>query len=671
MEYERGSPFPFGTHTRQEGVNFAIYANHVKDMKLRIYNEDNLTDPLSIVPFDPSKNKTGDVWHIFIKQLPPVFAYAYEVTLEHSSEKTYIILDPYAKSVATDSKWYAESRKEFTYQPLGKHISDHFDWEGDIPLNIPKKDLIIYEMHVRGFTAHASSQVSFPGTFKGVIEKIPYLKELGINTIELMPIQEFCEEDVIQVNPRTQKKLHNYFGYSTVNFFSLMNRYASESKGPKAIHEFKNLVKELHKNGIEVLLDVVFNHTFEGNEKGPVSSFKALDNDTYYMINGEKQYLNFSGCGNTFNCNHPIVRELIISSLRHWVLEYHVDGFRFDLASVFNRRNDGTPLDTAPLMEFISKDPVLSATKLIAEPWDAGGLYQVGSFASWSSRWSEWNGKFQKEVRNFIKGTPHKKNIFAGAICGSHEIYSHTPYSSINYIVAHDGFSLKDLVSYNHKHNEENGENNQDGENHNESWNCGYEGETDKKRVIHLRRKQMRNFHFALMISQGIPMVFMGDEYGHTRQGNNNPWCQDNELNWFLWDKLKEEQEFFRFYKHLIQFRKNNDILRQETFLADNRVKWHGENPEQPEWDKDNRLVALSLHSVEGSPELYIAFNASHFHRQIKIPSPGHQRIWKWIVNTNNASPNDFFEDHNVVKLNAQTIDIAPYSSLMLKAIPN
>lgn len=668
MANKRGVSFPYGATQLKEGINFAVYAKNVSSMSLCLFNENDLNQPFTTISLDPNVNRTGDIWHILITDLPHSFVYGYQVTHQDTTS-SQLLLDPYAKLISSDPVWHAESRQDLSYRPLGKFVLQEFDWEGDRPLNLSKKDLIIYEMHVRGFTAHPSSQTKNPGTFKGIMEKIPYLKEMGFNAVEFMPIQEFCEEDVILSHPKTKKKLHNYFGYSTVNYFSLMNRYASESSDAKAAHEFKTLVKELHKNGIEVILDVVFNHTFEGNEKGPEKSYKGFDPRAYYLINGDNNHLNFSGCGNTFNCNHPVALELIINALRFWVLEYHIDGFRFDLAAVFNRGKDGAPIENAPVLDFISNDPVLSATKLIAEPWDAAGLYQLGKFASFSSHWSEWNGKYQSAVRNFIKGTPQQKNIFAGALCGSHEIFAQSPYSSVNFVTAHDGFCLHDLVSYNHKHNEANGEDNKDGNNDNNSWNCDCEGPSHNKKVLQLRKKQMRNFHFALMISQGIPMLLMGDEYGHTKQGNNNPWCQDNELNWFLWDQIDKEKEFFHFFKNLIHFRKNNPLLRPETFLDEKKIKWHGHQPNQPNWEADDRLVAFTLHNEDESPEFYVAFNALQKHQKITVPSLNSGRAWRWVINTNNASPNDFYTEENVQILKDQSFNIPAYSSMMLRSV--
>lgn len=658
MDTQKGKLFPFGPVSIDDGFNFSIYAKNVDNVLLCFFYE------YEVLPFEKIQmNKFANIWHVFVKGLPHTFVYNYEIKRD---EKTLSCLDPYAKMVASDPQWHNESRRDFNYKPLGKNSSHIFDWENDIQLNIPKQDLIIYEMHVRGFTCHPTSKVSKPGTFKGMLEKIPYLVDLGVNAVELMPIQEFCEEDVISINPNTNKKMHNYFGYSSINFFSLMNRYASESSEAKAVVEFKTLVKELHKNGIEVILDVVFNHTQEGNEKGPILSFKALDQQAYYMLR-DNQHMNFSGCGNTLNCNHPITMEMIIQSLRYWVAEFHIDGFRFDLAAIFNRGPDGSVFDKTAILEGISMDPILASIKMIAEPWDAGGLYVLDKIASYGTRWSSWNDKFQQNVRNFIKGTHNQKGLFASALTGSRELFQN-PFNSINYIVCHDGFCLADLVSYNEKHNIENGENNNDGNNQNFSWNCGFEGETKSKRIINLRQRQMRNFHLALMLSQGIPMFLMGDEYGHTRQGNNNPWNQDNEINWFLWDKFEKNKEIYNFVKFLIHFRKSHPLLKKESHFNENDIKWHGVTPNAPEWEKDNKLVAFTIHFPTGESSLFAAFNASHHYQDLTVPSPSDNKTWQWVVNTKENPPNDFYDENRKIPLHGNIYHIAPYSSILLKS---
>lgn len=658
-----GFPIPFGATPMKNGINFSVSAKDAQKLSICLFDENNTTSPFKEIEFDPSLHKTGEVWHAFIQGLPPFALYAYK------TESSSFLLDPFAKSVASHSLWMNNPAEP--YRPLGKVIEDSpFDWQGDKRPNIPNKDLIIYEMHVRGFTRDSSSDVEHPGTFLGIIEKIPYLKEIGVNAVQLLPIYEFDEKEVLLKNPKTDEKLCNYFGYSTVNFFSPMLRYASQSDQDYALLEFKTMVRELHKNGIEVILDVVYNHTFEGNKEGPVLSFRGLDRQAYYMIDREGGYLNFSGCGNTMNSNHPLTRELILASLRYWVSEMHVDGFRFDLASILTRAENGTPLDNAPIVEAISKDPVLSNTKLIAEAWDAGGLYQVGSFYP-GTRWSEWNGRYRDVVRRFIKGTSGHKTSFATALCGSQDLYGNgrSPTCSVNFITAHDGFSLADLVTYNEKHNEENGEDNRDGFDHNDSWNCGLEGHSSNKKIVNLRERQIRNFHLALMVSQGIPMLTMGDEYAHTRHGNNNTWCQDNELNWFLWNKLDKRPGFHRFYRSLIQFRRNNPLLGREDFLSDKDITWHGLNPFKPDWEADNRFLAFTLNDEQG-PELYIAFNADHMAHTVTIPPAAEGKQWRWVVNTFNQQPDDFFDEEHRLEVLNNVLRMPSYSAIMLEAWP-
>jgi isoamylase len=655
-----GSPRPFGVNKKEDGCNFAVVAPHARKVSLRFHKSSSESQPEGEIALDPQINRTGSVWHIFIHELKaPSF---YEYIVDNQS-----VLDPYSKMVATTNVW--EANRE-GYHPLGGIVDETFDWEDDKPPNIPQEDLIIYEMHLHGFTKHSSSQVKNPGSYKGVIEKIPYLKDLGVNAVELLPIYEFNECEYGRINPITKKPLCNYWGYSTANFFSPMQRYASTNMPEAPIKEFKQLVKELHKNGIEVILDVVYNHTAEGNEKGPSFSFKCLGHSIYYTLDSEGHYTNFSGCGNTFNCNHPIVREFIQDSLRYWVTEMHVDGFRFDLASILARGPRGQPMMHPPLVEAISHDPVLSHVKLIAEPWDAGGLYQVGSFHHMGDgRWSEWNGRYRDALRRFIRGVGTKQE-FATNICGSQDLYHrYTPSLSINFITAHDGFTLMDLVSYTRKHNISNGEDNRDGTNDNESWNCGIEGPTLVKPVAALRARQIRNFHLALMISRGVPMLLMGDEYHHTRHGNNNTWCQENELNWFLWDQLEKYKDFHRFYRGLIHFRKNNHLLHQNAFITVEDTDWHGKELHKPNWGLTDRFLALTLkNSVNGS-DLYIAFNAGPDEVTIALPTNQDDVKWHWIVNTSKPSPEDFYTEEESPLVAETQYTMLPYSSLMLKAM--
>lgn len=674
-----GHPLPFGATRQPEGINFSLVSKHASSVTLVLYEIDN-NQIIKEILLDPQINKTGDTWHIFVEtdaNIPLGYTYKLEgPTLEprkHHFNNSNAVLDPYAKAVHSSIQWGTLCCGDTgSYHPIGLVLPEtDFDWENDKSPLLKEEDLILYEMHVRGFTRHPSSGVKAPGTFLGVIEKIPHLIELGINAVELMPIQEFneCEYQLQNphINPLIHEKLYQYWGYSSVNFFSPMNRYAANPKPGIVINEFKSMVKALHKNGIAVMLDVVFNHTNEGSEKGPVNSFKGIDACIYYIMDQEGKFMNFTGCGNTFNTNHPVVQKFIIDVLQYWVLEMHVDGFRFDLASILSRGPQGEVLSKAPIIEAISKDPILSQTLLIAEPWDAVGLYQVGNFHPYEMRWSEWNDRYRDAVRRFIKGTPNLKGKFASRISGSQDIYgSRSPISSIDFVVSHDGFTLHDLVSYNQKHNLINGENNHDGSNNNESWNCGKEGPTHDPMIIALRERQMRNFHLALMMSQGVPMLLMGDEYGHTKKGNNNTWCHDNELNWFLWDKLEKNASFYRYYRKMIEFRKLHPILHQDRFLTDSDVSWLGVNGQKAAWDKDTQFLAFTLHDKERGQDLYCAFNAQNVSVNIELPKPPDNQAWHLVVNTANESPKDFYEPGQEPLLEQKPFQMLPFSALLL-----
>lgn len=666
----RGFPFPFGPSRHTQGFNFALFSKHATQLSLCLFDP-NQDSPVAEIALNPQTNKTGDVWHIFIYDLPAHYHYGYRASgpydplRGHLYDNRMILLDPYAKRVVSSPAWGVRNGEDtFHWQRGVVYPMEAFDWEDDTHPNLPLKDLIIYEMHVRGFTQDPSSGVKKRGTFQGIIEKIPYLKQLGINAVELMPIHIFQETNNPAINPETGEQLFNYWGYSTLNFFSPMHRYAADPSDP--ISEFKTLVKALHKANIEVILDVVFNHTSEGNEEGPIQSFKGLENSVYYMLAPNGEYYNFSGCGNTLNCNHPVVRELIRDSLRYWVTEMHVDGFRFDLASILTRSHDGIPLASPPLIEAISEDPILASTKLIAEAWDAGGLYQVGSFPG-HERWSEWNGKFRDDVRRFIKGTDGTSGVFATRLSGSEDLYGNerSPTCSINFITSHDGFTLADLVSYNAKHNLSNGEENRDGDNNNESWNCGAEGQTEDDAILTLREKQKKNFLVTLLVSQGIPMLLMGDEYGHTKLGNNNTWCHDSRLNWFQWDTLEKQSDFFRFYSLMIAFRKSHPILTRSRFLGAQDVQWHGEDPSIPDWSSKSRFVAFSLPDSLNGYILYIAFNSHFSDKQVHLPKS--ETPWYQCVCTSNASPNDIIEGTEGVELKSETLLLPPHSVHILK----
>jgi isoamylase len=668
----RGVPQPYGATVHLEGVNFALFSKHADHVSLCLYQPGE-KNPITEIPLDPKIHRTGDVWHLFVHNFPNDYCYNYRVAgpflpqLGHRFDNRMALLDPYAKRIVSPSSWGQNRLSQTAYSyPAFAHSDDPFDWGEDIRPRIPLRDLIIYEMHVRGFTQDKSSGVQAPGSFLGMIEKIQHLKSMGINAIELMPIFEFNEVENILCTPQcTERRLYNYWGYSTINFFSPMNRYGTGCKN--TLTEFKMLVKELHSHGIEVILDVVYNHTAEGNEQGPTLSYKGLENSVYYMLGHHGEYYNFSGCGNTLNCNHPVVRDLIRSSLHYWVKETHIDGFRFDLASILVRSQEGTPLPVPPLIEAISQDPLLADTKLIAEAWDAGGLYQVGSFPA-LGRWAEWNGRYRDDVRTFMKGGANSCGSFATRISGSQDLYGEDrlPSHSINFITSHDGFSLADLVSYNKKHNLANGENNCDGDNNNLSWNCGCEGATEDPHILALRERQRKNFHVALMISQGVPMLLMGDEYGHTKLGNNNTWSHDSRLNWFQWDTLKTNSAFFRFYTMMIDFRKSHPILTRSRFLGAHDITWHGVEPNKPNWSSDNHLIACSLPDTLNRYTLYIAFNA--FDKEIVLHLPRHTHPWRRYVYTFLPSPQDILSANASLPLHSSHFTLAPHSSLILKS---
>lgn len=654
---QKGTPLPLGVSKQEKGINFALFSKHATQVTLALYENGVI---FAEIPLNPQVHKTGNTWHIALEGLPLHIEYGYHVGGPFQPRKghyyhfNHLVTDPYAKALNTSTR-FGDSQ---SWNHLkGKVVLDQeFDWENTPSPCTPMQDLIIYEMHVRGFTRHPSSRVNHPGTFLGIIEKIPYLKQLGVNAIELLPIHEFNETENVNKNPLNPKeRLYNFWGYSTVNYFSPTNRYAVSSEWGGAIKEFKKLVKELHKNQIEIILDVVFNHTAEGSCRGPFLSFRGIDNALYYFLNPSGTLMDFSGCGNTINANQPQVMQFIIDALKYWVQEMHVDGFRFDLASAFCRDSAGGMLLDPPIIKAISEDPVFAKTKLIAEAWDAAGLYQVGHFPG-GEKWAEWNGRYRDVVRRFIKGTSGKSGYFATAQCGSEDLYGREkkPTSSVNFITAHDGFTLKDLVSYQGKHNISNGENNRDGTSANDSWNCGHEGETQDPQILELRQRQMRNFALALMVSIGVPMMHMGDEYGHTKKGNNNTYCHDNEMNWFLWDELEKSLDLFHFFQRLIALRKQHRILRRTQFLTKEDIDWHGHEPFKPNWEEKNRFVAYTLKDPGGHP-LYIAFNASYQKAQITLPP---NLPWRRLVDTSLPAP---FTDQAITG----PYQLPPYSSFI------
>lgn len=647
MRTSPGTPLPLGATLREGGVNFSLFSKHATKVTLCLF-EPGAAEPCATLPL---QHKTGDLWHLFVEELPHTLHYAYQVDgpkgPTHYFNPSSLLVDPYAKRLSTGTQW-----GKGVSGPRGLLApSPPFDWEGDRPPHLLKKELILYEMHVRGFTQ--GSGLPHEGTFLAILEKLPYLKELGVNALELMPLHEFDEMGYGRKNPLTQERLCDYWGYSPLHFFGVMHRYGSEE-------EFKLLIRECHKAGIEVFVDVVFNHTGEGNQHGPSFSFKGIDSSVYYLFDNQG-FCNFSGCGNTLNCNHAVVSALIVDVLRYMVTEFHVDGFRFDLASILTRNRDGRPLDAHSLVTALSEDPLLADRKLIAEAWDAAGLYQLGGFPA---RWSEWNGAYRDDVREFLKGSAHKRGVFATRLAGSQDIYwpSKSPLRTLNFITAHDGFTLKDLVSYNEKHNEANGEDNRDGASYNASWNCGAEGPTEEEAVLSLRARQMRNHLLALFTSQGIPMLLMGDEVGQSRSGNNNTWCQDNALNWFPWNDVEKEKGLLRFTRLLIALRKSHAAFKRPHFLNERDVSWYGIENSDPQWDKEIPFVALVL--TEAKCKFYLAFHVGAAPQKIHLP-PG---AWKRLIDTSLPSPQDFVEGEGAPLKTKTRYLMAPYSAILLRS---
>jgi isoamylase len=659
-----GKPTPLGATPTSDGINFAIQSGSAQKLHLLIY-PDRSESPIEY----PIEKRTGDIWHIHLSDASMPLEYSFRILTDTNQE--LIISDPYAHALTGADTWAAIQNREF-HSILTK--SD-FNWENDKSPDIPYAESIIYELHVRGFTQHPSSRVSSAGTFKGLIEKIPYLKELGVTTIELLPVTEFDETALTRTNT-SGEVLRNYWGYDPINFFAPKAGY-SETKVPGGqLDEFKNMVRELHKAGIEIILDVVFNHTAEGNPDGKTYNLRALDNSLYYMMKPNKiEYHNFSGCGNSLNANHPVVSDLVVKALRFWVSEMHVDGFRFDLASVLSRDENGNVLSSPPVVERISKDPVLSRTKLIAEAWDAGGLYQVGKFPG-GKRWAEWNGVYRDDIRRYIKGDAGLASAVATRIAGSADLYQasgRAPFHSINFITCHDGFTLSDLVSYNHKYNIENGENNRDGSDINLSWNCGFEGPSDDPAIQRLRKQQIKNFFCLLLVSQGTPMILAGDEIGRTQNGNNNTYCQDNDLGWIIWDKLKENQDIFRFVKLLIAFRKSQPNLRRQIFFDDanaNRedIQWHGRLLNKPDWSNQSLCLAFHLLANKQNPnDIYVISNVAVAKKKFQLPELQINKNWYEKCNTSKLSTDDIHPEDSEKEIDDQnSIQVEARSTIIL-----
>jgi isoamylase len=657
-----GRVFPFGATVVPGGVNFSVCSSAATSCVLVLFQKGE-HEPLVEIPF-PDEFRIGNTWAMTVFGLEiETTEYGYRMDGPWAPERgqrfdaSHVLLDPYARAIGGRAVWGKVPNWDDGFQHRGRLVFDDFDWESDRPLETPMEDLVVYEAHVRAFTQHPSSGVKFPGTFGGLREKIGYLKELGVNCIELLPIYEFDEFENSRTHPDTGELLLNSWGYSTVGFFAPKAGYAATGKFGMEVDELKGLVKERHKAGIEVFLDVVFNHTAEGNEQGPYISFRGLDNQTYYMLTPEGYYYNFSGTGNTLNCNNPVVRDMVLDCLRYWAAEYHIDGFRFDLAAILGRDPSGAPLANPPLLETLAFDPILAKCKLIAEAWDAGGLYQVGSFPAYG-RWAEWNGRYRDAARRFLKGDEGVAGEMAQRLVGSPDLYSGRGTSaSVNFITCHDGFTLADLVSYNEKHNEANGEHNNDGANDNQSWNCGWEGPTDDPGVNALRQRQIRNAVALLMVSQGVPMLLMGDEVGRTQQGNNNAYCHDNELSWFDWRQLEENADLLRFVRNLIAFRQAHPVLRSAWHLSGEDytgggmpdVSWHGTQPWWADWSDESRTLAFLLagdHARGGTvhdADIYVAANMHWEGQTFHLPAARNGERWHVAANTGACAPEDAF----------------------------
>lgn len=650
LEYRVGRVFPFGASLMEDnGVNFSIFSREATGCSLLLFHHGD-KKPYAEIPF-PEEFRIGDVFTMMVFGIHiETTEYGYRFEGDGNAEegslcdRMRIVLDPYAKSVSGRSVWGRKPRDAGPFVHRGQIIREDYDWEGDKPLEIPLEDLVIYEMHVRGFTQDASSGVRHRGTFAGIVEKIPYLKWLGVNCLELMPVFEFDEFEY--AGDKKRSSLLNYWGYSTVCFFAPKAGYAASSPFGMEADEFKNMVKKLHQNGIEVILDVVFNHTAEGNEDGPVISYKGIDSRTYYMLDPDGHYLNLSGCGNTMNCNKAVVRNHILDCLRYWVYAYHVDGFRFDLASILTRGKDGTPMVSPPLIDALAHDAVLGRTKLIAEAWDAGGLYQVGNFPSWN-RWSEWNGKYRDCARRFVKGDGGCAPELFMRIGGSGDLYSaRGPAASINFITCHDGFTMHDLVSYNDKHNEANLENNNDGSNDNNSWNCGAEGSTDDPEILALRQRQIRNFLTLLLTSRGIPMLLSGDEFANTQFGNNNAYCQDNEISWLDWKRLDAHQDLAEYVRTLLALRTAHPVLRARHFDEGKNKTGFPElsflSTDAQKLDKEAQCLTFAVmyaedhvkYGTEKDAFLYILINAHWEEHDFTLPVLPKGMQWKLVCDS-------------------------------------
>ena len=650
-----GAAYPLGATIYPNGVNFSIYCRNGRSVEILLFDQAEDISPSRIEKLTIKDNRTYFYWHIFIPGLKNGQLYGYRIDGENDPAKGQlynpdkVLIDPYARAIAIPARFKrqdAVSSAFMNYAPMKSVVADCscYDWDGDRHLRRPFSQTIIYEMHVGGFTKHPKAGVTRgkEGTFAGLIEKIPYLSELGVTAVELMPVFQFDEQEA-------PEGLVNYWGYNPISFFAPHQGYSCSDNPLAVLDEFRDMVKALHAAGIEVILDVVYNHTAEGGMGGPTYSFRGIENSIYYLLDKESyDYANYSGCGNTLNANQAIVRRLIMDSLHFWVSEMHVDGFRFDLASILSRDESGISVQNPPILWDIESDPVFAGIKLIAEAWDAAGLYQLGSFAG--DNWKEWNGKFRDDVRRFLRGDPGMLSPLATRLVGSPDLFAHQkkgPEQSINFVACHDGFTLADLVSYNHKHNEQNKEENRDGSNDNFSWNCGIEGDTDNPMILALRKRQVRNFLVLNLLAVGTPMINMGDELGRTQKGNNNAYCQDNEISWMDWSLMDKQPGLLRFVKLLIQSRQLMDLPNRapgyslSQVLESAKIHWHGISLNEPDWSENSHSIAFTVESFEGNMEFQFLINAFNETLRFEIPKSIENKPWKLWIDTSLEPPDD------------------------------
>jgi isoamylase len=689
-----GRPYPLGATVYPEGVNLALFTKNATAVELLLFEHWDDAQPRHVLRLDPEINRTFYYWHIFVFGLKPGQIYAYRVDGPYNPQEGHrfnrnkLLLDPYAREITYDENWSRDQAKGFDRNDASamKCVivdSGDYDWQGDAPLHKSFNETVIYEMHIRGFTRHPSSGVSHPGTYAGVIAKIPYLQSLGITAVELLPVQQFDEQEHGSAEPPPEDPertcTRNYWGYNPIGFFAPHRGYCTHQGLGRPTQEFRDMVRALHRAGIEVILDVVFNHTAEGDHTGPTISFRGLENRAYYILDpaDPSRYTNYTGTGNTINGNHSIVRRMIIDALHYWVQDMHVDGFRFDLASVLARDEWGQPMRSPPILWDIESDPCLAGTKIIAEAWDAAGLYQVGTFIG--HRWAEWNGRYRDDVRRFLKGDNGMIVDLAARVLGSPDVYTapdHALHRSINFITCHDGFTLNDLVSYNTKHNEANGEQNRDGVDQNYSWNCGHEGPTEDAPIERLRERQIKNALTILMVSQGTPMILFGDEARRTQRGNNNAYCQDNETSWLNWQDIERHQGLVRFVRHLIRlnhkvYGNNSPDKHAPSYIpalpfgqARQHITWHGVKLGQPDWGYYSHSIALNLSAPDQS-DLHIMFNAYWQDLTFELP-PLEGRKWLRVLDTSLTPPQDIAEEGQEEPLEGQTYCVRARSVVVL-----